>query len=145
MNEVIKNPNSSLTYYVNIEKGTVACVIEDVESELANYLTKIIRTGIGNRIYFRDLRETFDNIPHKISAYATCAEGDEFDLELGMKIARTKALKKLYKLITNCIIKVNDALEDTLETVEHQIMITAHKYNDYMELEKTFHAPEEEN
>ena len=100
-----KNPKRNyIEYYVNEEKKTVTAVLTDVRQEMSNmFKKKFANAGFSAR---RDtwilggteaLSDVMKFIPDKLVATATCAPGDEFDVEFGCSLARMRLIEKLYK------------------------------------------------
>ena len=99
-----KNPNRNyIEYYVNPEKQVVTAVLIGVRKEMANMFEKKFMNA-GFSAYRNEwflgrtsaLYEAMKTIPDKITASATCAPEDEFDIEVGCNIARMRLLQKLY-------------------------------------------------
>ena len=99
-----KNPNRNyIEYYVNPEKQVVTAVLIGVRKEMANMFEKKFMNA-GFSAYRNEwflgrtsaLYEAMKAIPDKITASATCAPEDEFDIEVGCNIARMRLLQKLY-------------------------------------------------
>ena len=99
-----KNPNRNyIEYYVNPEKQVVTAVLIGVRKEMANMFEKKFMNA-GFSAYRNEwflgrtsaLYEAMKTIPDKITASATCAPEDEFDVEFGCSIARMRLLQKLY-------------------------------------------------
>ena len=99
-----KNPNRNyIEYYVNPEKQVVTAVLIGVRKEMANMFEKKFMNA-GFSAYRNEwflgrtsaLYEVMKTIPDKITASATCAPEDEFDVEFGCSIARMRLLQKLY-------------------------------------------------
>ena len=102
-----KNPNRNyIEYYVNPEKQVVTAVLIGVRKEMANmFEKKFVNAGFsaypddwffGGTSAFSALHYAMKTIPDKITASATCAPEDEFDVEFGCSIARMRLLQKLY-------------------------------------------------
>ena len=100
-----KNPNRNyIEYYVNPEKQVVTAVLIGVRKEMANmFEKKFNNAGFSTRSHEWLLSETsalhdaMKTIPDKITASATCAPEDEFDVEFGCSLARMRLIEKLYK------------------------------------------------
>ena len=113
MTELLKKEDSNICYYVDVEKGVVAAVMENVSESIS---TEIFHTcnewdnGIGFIKY-----TTWKDVPQKLTAKATCHENDEFDLETGMRIARKRLLHKYYRLFRQILNTINTGIEKDLE------------------------------
>lgn len=92
MTQVIKKPNSRITYYVNEEKGVVIAKLKkwDMVTDTNLYL-------LNNNLPMIEPRLTYNKYydGHFVGK-ATCSKDDNFDLETGMRIARNRALWKYY-------------------------------------------------
>ena len=119
-----KNPNRNyIEYYVNPEKQVVTAVLIGVRKEMANMFEKKFMNA-GFSAYRNEwflgrtsaLYEAMKTIPDKITASATCAPEDEFDIEVGCNIARMRLLQKLYyyREKVACILSANIGLLDCL-------------------------------
>ena len=99
-----KNPNRNyIEYYVNPEKQVVTAVLIGVRKEMTDmFEKKFNNAGFSARsdVWFLGetsaLHDAMKTIPDKITASATCAPEDEFDVEFGCSIARMRLLQKLY-------------------------------------------------
>ena len=119
-----KNPNRNyIEYYVNPEKQVVTAVLIGVRKEMANmFEKKFMNTGFSayrNEWFLgrtSALYEAMKTIPDKITASATCAPEDEFDIEVGCNIARMRLLQKLYyyREKVACILSANIGILDCL-------------------------------
>lgn len=78
---------SDITYHINEKKQTVTCV-----------LTYRIRTSLTNEFIIMSVNNKFYQSKQYIAvgvSYLT--PGDEFDVEIGKKIARARAESEMYK------------------------------------------------
>lgn len=92
MTQVIKKPNSRITYYVNEEKGVVIAKLKkwDMVTDTNLYL-------LNHNLPMIEPRLTYDKYyDGYFVGKATCSKDDNFDLETGMRIARNRALRKYY-------------------------------------------------
>ena len=92
MTQVIKKPNSRITYYVNEEKGVVIAKLKkwDMVTDTNLYL-------LNNNLPMIEPRFTYNKYyDGYFVGKATCSKDDSFDLEAGMRIARNRALQKYY-------------------------------------------------
>ena len=93
--KIILENDSTFVYYVDIEKGVVAAVMERPIEEAMGYINRI-----GEELGKCDIRMPGagaiieKNLYSPIRAKATCHEEDEFDLEYGMELARKRCLAK---------------------------------------------------
>lgn len=92
MTQVIKKPNSRITYYVNEEKGVVIAklkkwdMVTDTNLYLVNHKLPMIEPSLTYDKYYDGY----------FVGKAICSKDDSFDLETGMRIARNRALRKYY-------------------------------------------------
>ena len=119
-------------YYVDIEKGVVAALMRDPLKEASKAAGKVFNICVRNNFYPEGNYDTFTkHLSKPIRAKATCAEGDEFDLETGMKIARDRCLAKYYKKLTNAFVDLNNLVDPILSYIENQCMFYAEKFQNY--------------
>ena len=122
-----KNPNRNyIEYYVNPEKQVVTAVLIGVRKEMMNMFEKKFANAgfsaypdewfLGGASAPSALHDAMKTIPDKITASATCAPEDEFDVEFGCSIARMRLLQKLYyyREKVACILSANIGLLDCL-------------------------------
>lgn len=88
---------SNIHYYVNENKKTVAAVMRDSRREFRNEMSKLIDKTLGflwevDHIYSCGLSCIKDTYRGK----AHCIKNDEFNVEVGMKIAREHMLANYY-------------------------------------------------
>ena len=130
--EKITVPNSSIYYYVDIEKGTVVAVMDNVSLEMYSTFRKFHRTiSDEGKAIFAITLDTM-KIPETLKGKATCSENDEFDLDFGMKLARDRLLRKYYKIMTNIFVTMNNHTEDFLEVLDSfliQSMVNFNKFD----------------
>lgn len=141
MTEVIKDKNSFISYYVDKDKKTVVAkinvvyIIYEVNKALndKNVNAVIVEKGRKNLNkkfpnYF--LKNPFsdyiiDNYKYKnITAKAICSKDDEFDVEVGKRIARERLLEKFYKIRLDYLRCIGDELSRQIDYVEDQMNYT---------------------
>lgn len=76
-----------IKYFVNEEKGTVFCKMENCFKDTINILEK-------DGIYKRDIRDSF--MQNTYAGKAKLSPEDEWDEETGKRVARNKMLLKYY-------------------------------------------------
>lgn len=113
MTEILKKENSNISYYVDVEKGVVAAVMEGVRNSLQDEIFNEC-DGWDKGISFINY-VNWTPVPQKLTAKATCHENDEFDLETGMRIARKRLLHKYYRLFRQVLNTINTGIEKDLE------------------------------
>lgn len=132
--KIILENDYTFVYYVDIEKGVVAAVMERPLEEAMGYINRIgeefhkcgIRVdGIGDIIG--------EKLYAPIRAKATCHEEDDFDLEYGMELARKRCLAKYYKKLTKTFIALNDIFDPLLCFIEDNVISCAHKFDKFNE------------
>ena len=91
-----------MKYYINEEKQTVTAVMEVSRTCVYQYIDDNWKVPI-----FLKQSKTLDalEMPTKFVGVARCMEGDVFDLNVGKKIARGKALRKYNKSFKKRLIK----------------------------------------
>jgi hypothetical protein len=122
----------SFVYYVDIEKGVVAALMKDPLKEAAPIADKTLQQFIESNLYPQFNFSIFEKyLSAPIRAKATCAEEDEFDLSIGMKIARERCLAKYYKKVTNVFVELNNLIDPILSNIEDKIIFYAERYEKY--------------
>ena len=89
-------------FYVDETARTVVCVIPHTVTMVLDFISEHFQWGDidaydainrwGNERFFNSLK-----MPHSFMGKATCAPEDEWDVELGKKIAFSRAKDKCYK------------------------------------------------
>jgi hypothetical protein len=119
-------------YFVDIEKGVVAALMRDPLKEVAKISEKTFNIMINAGFYPDFNYKIFEKyLSNPIRAKATCAEEDEFDLEIGMRIARERCLAKYYKKLTNAFVDLNNKIDPILSYIEDSCIFYADKYQKY--------------
>jgi hypothetical protein len=119
-------------YFVDIEKGVVAALMKDPLREASKIAEKTFNMMINVGFYPDFNYKIFEKYLSKpIRAKATCAEEDEFDLEIGMRIARERCLAKYYKKLTNAFVDLNNKIDPILSYIEDSCLFYADKYQKY--------------
>ena len=119
-------------YYVDIEKGVVAALMKDPLKEAEKIMEKTFHAFVNKGIYPDFGGGVFQKyLSRPIRAKAVCAEGDEFDLAFGMKLAREKCLAKYYKKLTNVFVEFNNVIDPLLFDIEDKIIFYAERYDKY--------------
>lgn len=103
INSYLKN---NAVFYVNKNKRTVACVINDTEDFFREFIESNCRISVSiNLLYGHcDLSSEYDRfndlikrMPNSFSGVAHCAEEDTFNEELGKQIAFNKMCRKFMR------------------------------------------------
>ena len=114
MTQVIKKPNSRITYYVNEEKGVIIAklkkwdMVTDTNLYLLNHKLPMIEPELTYDKYYDG---------HFVGK-ATCSKDDNFDLEIGMRIARNRALHKYYYEKCLLMIKMTNIWKTRISCLE---------------------------
>jgi hypothetical protein len=130
--KIILENDNTFVYYVDIEKGVVAAVMERPIEEAMGYINRI-----GEELGKCDIRmpaagEIIEkNLYSPIRAKATCHEEDDFDLEYGMELARKRCLAKYYKKVTQMFVDFNNLFDPLLCFIEDNIIRCASKYEKF--------------
>lgn len=108
--EVIKKPNSMITYYWNHETNAVTASIKmsDLEDDIKSAVDKCYGYRVTWGDCYGNLDWTsrfcdFERGNHTITATSTPHGGDRFDLDTGMKLSREKVLARYYKIKHQCL------------------------------------------
>lgn len=130
--QIDEGEGKGFVYYVDIEKGTVAAVMRKPLEEISKVAEKTFNAFIEKGFYPDFNYKVFEkHLSAPIRAKATCAEEDEFDLSVGMKIARERCLAKYYKKVTNVFIELNNLIDPILSNIEDKIIFYAGRYDKY--------------
>lgn len=104
---------SKISYVINEEKRTVVAIMKGCRYDVIDIMRKL---GL-------------DNIPHdkaNMSKFmlnsiyrgkAKCSQDDEWDVQTGMKIARTRMLRNYYLSRTKALIEVENALARVISDI----------------------------
>lgn len=117
-----------LVYYIDICSGTVAAVLEHPACKFQKERTKVFELLKKNGFVKQDC---FSEIFAPIRAKAICAEEDEFDVNVGIKIAKRKCLAKYYKKVTQYFVNLNNELEDILSYIEDRCLENAELFEKF--------------
>jgi hypothetical protein len=132
--KIILEEDSTFVYYVDIEKGVVAAVMEHPIEEAASYIYKLCNIFNEKGIHIRESTSFLEEYLYSpIRAKATCHEDDEFDLNYGMELARKRCFAKYYKRLTNLFIELNNKVDPLLCFIEDTIINCAGKYDKFKE------------
>ena len=130
--KIILENDSTFVYYVDVEKGVVAAVMEHPIEEAIGYINRL-----GEELGKCDIRMPIagelieKNLYAPIRAKATCHDEDEFDLEYGMELARKRCLAKYYKKVTQMFVDFNNKLDPLLCFIEDNIIRCADKFEKF--------------
>ena len=104
-------------FYVDEEKRTIACVLEGTKDMFHDYCRD--KLCISPWCFFStSIRMRFTtslNMPNRFVGVAKCATDDEWDVELGKKIAYLRLREKVYRSFFNKARHYIDTLDDYLE------------------------------
>ncbi len=88
-------------FYVNKDKRTVVCVIPNTRSDFMDYIGSMGRDNQDfSWLYYAMYKWSYP-MPHSFHGKAVCSEEDEWNEELGKKIAYSRARDKYYKSFFN--------------------------------------------
>ena len=141
MYEVLRKENSNIVYYVDVEKSTVVAVMEDANYSIWNEISEITAWDF---VPLQEKRRIMGMMPTKLSAKAVCHENDEFNLELGMKIARVRLLKKYYRIFTKVCCEIESEMEKLLEPLDALTIKIMHQHQVFNNLAITVVPHKEE-
>lgn len=95
-------------FIINREKNKVVCIYEGCEEKLWNMLCHM---GIANYCY---IYKDDSLLPNRFVGIATCSETDEWNEELGKRIAFLRMRKKFYTAFFNVAKKFVGKIDDML-------------------------------
>jgi hypothetical protein len=103
MNNRIKLSETDCEYFINEEKKTVSCKM-------------FYRLKMDDDIYmlFAHLFDEYPSCIESVTATTHLSEGDEFDVNKGMQVARAKAETIAYKIARKNVKKLSDKLASML-------------------------------
>ena len=103
-----------IKYFVNEEKGTVFCKMEDCSKDTINILEK-------DGIYKKDMSDSF--MQNTYTGKAKLSPEDKWDEETGKRIARNKMLLKYYtkrkKILNNNYVELLSQLKKVGERQDY--------------------------
>lgn len=132
--KIILENDNTFVYYVDIEKGVVAAVMEHPIEEAMGYINRIGEEFLKRGIRVEGIGDIIgEKLYTPIRAKATCHEEDDFDLEHGMELARKRCLAKYYKKLTKTFIALNDIFDPLLCFIEDNVISCANKFDKFNE------------
>ena len=94
-----------IKYFINNEKRQVIGLLENTRWDAINKISKMVRDTdfcvVPNEKYM---------MPSEFRVTVTCDERDEFDVEIGKKIAKQRLLKNYYTSLDKRVNKFFDAV-----------------------------------
>lgn len=133
---VLENDNT-FVYYVDVEKGVVAAVMEHPMKEAIGYVDKLGNILLDTGVRINNVSTILEKYLYSpIRAKATCHDSDEFDLEYGMELARKRCLAKYYKKLTFVFVELNNIVDPLLTFLEDKVISCAGKYEKFNEFNK---------
>ena len=105
-------------FYVDEEKRTIACVLEDTKNMFTKFISdKLYLDPWSCRFNGADSYKFVSTLhmPNRFVGVAKCATEDEWDVELGKKIAYLRLREKVYRSFFNKARHYIDTLDDYLE------------------------------
>ena len=126
--KVERKENSKVVYYIDEDKKTVACKMNDTKDEIIekcvnNGTACVIPTGI---LYNLELKSNY-------SAKTTCLNEDTFDMEKGKRLALVKMLSKYYKDKEKTYENIINEIENYVEILRNECTHSRHLKNVYEE------------
>lgn len=108
--QVIKMPNSIITYYWNLDNNAVTASIKmsDLENDIKSTVDKCFGYNTTWHDCYKNLDWTsrfcdFEKGNHTITATSMPHGGDEFNIGVGERLSRDKVLAKYYKIKEQCL------------------------------------------
>ena len=131
MNKFETEYQEVIDFYINEEKGTVTAVLTVPQDILAQEMLNIFHKASGTAFVVNGIdMQTNMLLVGTYRGVAYCHNDDTFDAEVGMKIAKLKALKAYYqdrKVIANRIQTIfEDAAERMAVATEHNMYSLNH-------------------
>lgn len=132
---------SDAKYFIDEEKRTVICVIDDTKSLFNRFCNDNFKISAKNTVFWPRLnnKQFFDKLdmPNRFVGQATCSKDDEWNVETGKLIAFSRAKDKVNKSFfkrANTYINtldqwVNDAAEVLNQVGEKLSINTERRYN----------------
>lgn len=107
---------SKIRYYINEEKRTVVAVLDNVETEVIEEVKPFFPMTISwSEMSKFALKPIY-------RGKAVCHEDDEWDVEVGKRIARNRMLTNFYADRFNALWKFNDYLDDIKRKISKKIL-----------------------
>lgn len=142
--KMVAKENSEITYYIKEKEGIVIAKVnkKDIVRNVVDSLTDpFTEQGADFReVYLSDIfgslvfsSSYYKLLPDYFVGKAICSAEDEFDVEIGKKIARERALTSYYKVRLKFINIIADFLSEKLDKCEDQLNYSWLKYNKYYE------------
>jgi hypothetical protein len=120
-------------FYVNKEAGKVTCVLFDTKYLLENFLND---NGTRTPFFYPDFKV---ELPNKFVGIASCSPEDEWNEELGKRIAFMRMKRKFYTAFFNAatkffndVDKYTEALIDCINRYGEKISENLRKDNEYI-------------
>ena len=99
-----KEKQKMIKYFVNKDKRQVIAILENTKWDACNKICKMIADTdfcvVPNHKYL---------MPNQFKVTVTCDPRDEFDVEVGKKIAKKRVLKNYYASLDKRVAKFHDA------------------------------------
>ena len=131
MNKFETEYQEVIDFYINDEKGTVTAVLTVPQDIVAMEMQNIMNKASGSAFVTTDIMlDTSMLLTGVYRGTAYCHEDDTFDEEVGMKVAKLKALKAYYndrKVVSERIEKIfADAARRMEVASKHNIFSITH-------------------
>ena len=126
--QVIKMPNSIITYYWNVDNHAVTASISmsDLEDDIKSTIDKCF----GHETTWCDCYSNFDwtsrfcdfekGNHHTITATSIPHDGDEFNIRVGERLSRDKVLAKYYKIKKECLCAMLRQISDVTDKLRDE-------------------------
>ena len=126
--KVERKDNSKVVYYIDEDKKTIACKMNNTEDELIekclnNGTTCVIPAGT---LYHLQLKNSY-------SAKTSCLNEDTFDTEKGKRLALVKMLSKYYKDKEKTYENIINEIENYVEVLRNECTHSRHLKDVYEE------------
>ena len=111
---------SNCDFYVDKEKRTIVCVINNAQCALYNYMDETFATG--GFAWYTCRMSHWAEMPKRFVGKAVCSEEDEWDEEFGKLLAFSRAKHKFYSCFFNragmILKKMQEQLSHTTNELE---------------------------
>lgn len=123
-------------YVVNEEARTVVCIIhtKDVDDETGLEMCTIenMNEDLGLSLWWIAGLKLGNRLPKHFSGKAVCAPGDKWNVEIGKKIARYRALEKYHYSTIKRMRAILELMEKRRLAVENRLTDEIHATDEYL-------------
>lgn len=119
--KVERKDNSKVVYYIDEDKKTIACKMNDTQDEIIEkcYHNDCVGVIPAHTLYNYELKSNYN-------AKTSCLKEDTFDIEKGKRLALVKMLSKYYKDKEKTYQKMIDDIESYVEVLRNEYTHSRH-------------------